>query len=307
LPDAEPPWLDVVPRRFRRPLALAAAGELPPNVALMHVLMEATNEAEAREVLAAAARGAPHEVAGALFGLVALLDRNPVAFAAVKAVLCRVAHGSLSDTPEATVRALAAAFDGAVRAAPEASNALYALGSPELLREATAEIVAALRRWGVLNRQRRMLEIGCGIGRFEEALAPELALAVGIDVSRAMLEAARARCACQTSAAFLQTSGLDLACWCDRSFDLVLAVDAFPYLFQAGRALVGVHVAEAARVLRPGGDFVILNLSYRGDLDADRRDLAEFAVPAFEVRRDGTREFRLWDGAAFHLVRRSAT
>jgi SAM-dependent methyltransferase len=103
---------------------------------------------------------------------------------------------------------------------------------------------------------------------------------------------------------FLQTSGLDLAPFRDRSFDLVLAVDSFPYLFQAGSALVARHVAEAARVLRPGGDLVILNLSYRDDLGEDRRDLAALATGAFDLRRDGTREFRHWDGAAFHLVRR---
>jgi ubiquinone/menaquinone biosynthesis C-methylase UbiE len=149
-----------------------------------------------------------------------------------------------------------------------------------------------------------MLEIGCGIGRFEEALAPALRLAVGIDVSRSMLQAARERCAALADAAFVQTSGLDLAAFRDRSFDLILAVDSFPYLVQAGPELLARHVAESARVLRAGGDLVILNLSYRGDLDQDRRDLAALAAEAFEVRRNGAQgEFRLWDGAAFHLSR----
>jgi SAM-dependent methyltransferase len=119
-----------------------------------------------------------------------------------------------------------------------------------------------------------------------------------------MLRAARARCAGRANVSFLQTSGLDLAPFRDRSFDIVLAVDSFPYLFEAGSGLVARHVAEAARVLRPGGDLVILNLSYRDDLGADRRDLAALATGAFDIRRDGTREFRHWDGAAFHLVRR---
>ena len=224
----------------------------------------------------------------------------------MKAVLDRVVHDAEARPAGDTVRALAAAFDEAARAAPEASVALYALGSLELLLAATAEIAAALRRWGLLGRDRRMLEIGCGIGRFEEALAGELALAVGIDVAAAMLRAARARCAGLANVSFLHTSGLDLAPFRDRSFDFVLAVDSFPYLFQAGSGLVARHVAEAARVLRPGGDLVILNLSYREDLGEDRRDLAALATGAFDLRRDGTREFRHWDGAAFHLVRREA-
>ncbi|MFL5078966.1 MAG: class I SAM-dependent methyltransferase [Microvirga sp.] len=300
MPDADAPGRAGIPPRFARPLALAAKRELPPNVALMHILIEAADEAEARAILAAAAAEE-----GAAAEMLRLLDAHPAAFRTVKAVLDRVVHDGEARPAGETVRALAAAFDEAARAAPEASVALYALGSPELLLAATAEIVAALRRWGVVARDRSMLEIGCGIGRFEEALAAELALAVGIDVAAAMLRAARARCAGRANVSFLQTSGLDLAPFRDRSFDLVLAVDSFPYLFQAGSGLVARHVAEAARVLRPGGDLVILNLSYRGDLGADRRDLAALATEAFDIRRDGTREFRHWDGAAFHLVRRA--
>ena len=305
MPDAdEEAWLAAVPARFRRPLGLAAQGELPPNVALMHVLMEAAEEAEARRVLSEAAQAAGEGSGAAIRALRALWDTHPQAFTTVKAVLARVVHDTPSEG-DGTVRALAAAFDAAARAAPEASVALYTLGSPALMRAATEEIVAVLRRWGVVGRKRAMLEIGCGIGRFEEALAPELSLAVGIDVSQAMLRTARERCAGLADAAFVQTSGLDLAAFRDASFDLVLAVDSFPYLVQAGPELPARHVEEAARVLRPGGDLVILNLSYRGDLDQDRRDLAALAAGAFTIRRNGVEgEFRLWDGAAFHLARR---
>ena len=308
MPDAdeEAAWLAAVPARFRRPLELAARGGLPPNVALMHVLMEAEDEAQARTVLREAAQAAGEgDAADAVRAVLDLSDAHPQAFRTVKAVLARVVHDAAPQGADGAVRALAGAFDAAARAAPEASVALYTLGSPGLMRAATQEIVAALRRWGVVGPGRAMLEIGCGIGRFEEALAPALALAVGIDVSWSMLQAARERCAALADAAFVQTSGLDLAPFRDRSFDLVLAVDSFPYLVQAGPGLLARHVAEAARVLRAGGDLVILNLSYRGDLDRDRRDLAALAAGAFEVRRNGVQgEFRLWDGAAFHLVRR---
>jgi SAM-dependent methyltransferase len=302
--DEEAPWLAAVPERFRRPLGLAARGRLPPNVALMHVLMEAADEAEARTVLREAAEAAGAEGAVAIRALLELCDAHPQAFSTVNAVLARIVHDASAEGPGGTVRALADAFDEAVAAAPEASVALYTLGSPALMRAATQEIVEALRRWGMLGRERAMLEIGCGIGRFEEALAPALRIAVGIDVSLSMLRAARERCAALANAVFVQTSGLDLSAFRDDIFDLVLAVDSFPYLVQAGTELLARHVAEAARVLRPGGDLVILNLSYRGDLDRDRRDLAELGAGVLEVRRDGIQGiFRLWDGAAFHLVR----
>ena len=57
------------------------------------------------------------------------------------------------------------------------------------------------------------------------------------------------------------------------SFDAVLAIDVMPYIHRAGPELIETHFAEAARVLRAGGDLVILNLSYRGDLESDRQDV----------------------------------
>jgi hypothetical protein len=75
-----------------------------------------------------------------------------------------------------------------------------------------------------------------------------------------------------------------------------------PYLYRAGTALVVTHFAEVARVLRAGGDFVILNLSYRGDLELDRQDAHQLAAAAgFAILRNGTRDLELWDGATFHL------
>ena len=63
-----------------------------------------------------------------------------------------------------------------------------------------------------------------------------------------------------------------------------------PYLYRAGTALVAAQFAEAARVLRAGGDFVILNLSYRGDLELDREDARRLgAAVGLRVLRNGTR------------------
>jgi ubiquinone/menaquinone biosynthesis C-methylase UbiE len=198
-------------------------------------------------------------------------------------------------------------FDRAVGRHAEASVALYALGNPALLREATAEIVRQMRDWELLGRGRDLLDIGCGIGRFEEALAGAAASVIGIDVSAGMVEAARTRCAGLPNVRLLQCSGRDLASFADASFDLVFSVDAFPYLVQSGMSLAERHVAEAARVLRPGGDLLILNFSYRGDLAAVRADVARLAAASgVVVARDGARPFALWDGAAFHLRKSAA-
>jgi SAM-dependent methyltransferase len=229
---------------------------------------------------------------------------NPQAWSVVKAALDGVEHGGAAATPEEGVAHWAALFDRAAAISPEASVALYSLGSAELLDAATDEIVRRMRAWGLLGPGRDMLDIGCGIGRFVAALAPEIGRVTGIDISRRMIDLARQHCAGLANVRLLPCSGRDLAPFAAGSFDLVLAADAFPYLVQSGAALAERHVHEAARVLRPGGTLLILNFSYRGDLDADRREVARLATESgFRVVRDGTRDFALWDGASFQLLK----
>jgi hypothetical protein len=67
-------------------------------------------------------------------------------------------------------------------------------------------------------------------------------------------------------------------------------------------ALLESHFREAARVLRAGGDLVVLNLTYRGDLARDREDARRLAAHGgLDLLRNGSRDLALWDGASFHL------
>jgi len=91
----------------------------------------------------------------------------------------------------------------------------------------------------------------------------------------------------------------------DGSFDLVLATDVFPYLVQGGLDFASRMLREAARVLRPAGDLLILNFSYRS-AEADRGDLPALASAAgLDLLRNGSAEFALWDGRVFWLRRDS--
>ncbi|MGD9616378.1 MAG: class I SAM-dependent methyltransferase [Alphaproteobacteria bacterium] len=201
-----------------------------------------------------------------------------------------------------SIAAIREQFDAAVALAPEAAVALYSLGSPKVLDRATAEIVARLREWRLVGADTDVLDIGCGIGRIERALAPDLRSITGIDLSPGMIAEAQVRCRGLGNVAFLCTEGCDLAAFAGRRFGLVLAVDAFPYLVAAGSGIAARHVADAALLLDPGGALAILNYSYRGDLDADRADIAGLAAAhGFVVERNGTSDFALWDGATFLL------
>jgi SAM-dependent methyltransferase len=276
------------------------AGEISPAVALMQLLIE-TEDADV------VARFVRDEAARLRTGpeLTCLLDTKRAGIARVAEML----HGDMDRPPvNATVdegidfcRQL---FDWSVEQSEEASVALYSLGDPALLRAATDEIVSWLATCGLLGAGRDALDLGCGIGRLSSALAPHLHRVIGIDVSPRMIERAHARCRGLTNVELMLGSGQDLADFPAASFDLILAVDVFPYLVQSGLALAETHIGEAARVLRPRGDLVILNFSYRGDRARDEEDLVRFASNhGFQTRACGTRPFRIWDASAYVVAK----
>jgi SAM-dependent methyltransferase len=289
---------EICPPALLPVLARYRAGEISAEIALMQCVLALGRTAPLPPLLERLAAAVPEY--GALAGLAA---QHETGLAQVSAAL---AAGLAAPSPagEAAIAAFRARFDRAVAVAPEAAVALYSLGSPAFLARATAEIVARLAEWRLLGKDRQVLDIGCGTGRIERALASYIGAITGIDVAPGMIAEARRRCHGLANIAFRQCDGTDLAEFADESFDLVLAVDSFPYLVAAGRAVVERHFADVARLLRAGGAFAILNFSYRGDLAADRRDVARLAAASgLAVRFCGVRAFTLWDGAAFLLVR----
>ncbi|WP_292621413.1 class I SAM-dependent methyltransferase, partial [Mesorhizobium sp.] len=170
----------------------------------------------------------------------------------------------------------------------------------------TDEIVAWLETQGFTGAHRDILDIGCGIGRFESALSSAAHRIVGIDISSKMISIARQRCASLRNVEVRPTSGLDLADFGNASFDCVLAVDSFPYLVLAG--LAERYFKEIARVLKTSGMAALLNYSYRGTPALDRADVHRLAgAHGMQVVVDSEKPFRLWDGNAFLLAASEGT
>jgi SAM-dependent methyltransferase len=291
--------------RLAEAIRAGLQGSVPPNIALMRALVEAQAPADLDRALAQARADptliATPEAAGRLDAIEALWRARPEAWALVHGIAAAADHAALGATP---IARWAETFDRLAAFSPDAAVALYALGDPDLLARATAEIVARLDQWGLIGPERDAVEIGCGSGRFVQALAPRLRSVAGSDISAAMVVEARRRCAGLTNVRLDPTAGEGLPQHADGSADLILAVDVFPYLVLAGGDVAARHVAEAQRVLRPGGSLVLLNYSYRGDPALDRADVSRLAGQhRLEVRRVAAGDFSLWDGTTFWLAK----
>ena len=128
-----------------------------------------------------------------------------------------------------------------------------------------AAITAALRQ-AVGQHPGRLLDIGTGTGQLLELLADEVEFGLGVDASRAMLALARARLShprfarCAVRQADMYR--LSLA---DSTFDTVVLQMVLHHAEDPAAVL-----AEARRVLRPGGSLVVVEL-----MQHDRADLLD--------------------------------
>ena len=283
-------------------VAECLAGRISPEVALARLLLGGAGGADAIGHLLAERRPEPYpEPPRARWSAMAALaaERGP-ALDALAAEIAATAsdHTAIGATPAG----VAAFFDRAAAHSPEAGVALFSLGDPVILAAATGEVVAWLREQGLLRPGADVLDLGCGFGRVAAALAPGCRSVLGLDVSAGMIAEARRRHAGIANARFETTPGVGLTMLPPAGFDLVLAVDSFPYIVQAG--LAPAHLAGAALALRPGGALAVLNLSYGRGIEADRADATAWAAASgFALEVGGARPFTLWDGTVWVFKR----
>jgi arsenite methyltransferase len=108
----------------------------------------------------------------------------------------------------------------------------------------------------------RVLDVGCGPGFLTGEVASEVGAdgwVSGIDISEAMLAAARARSANDPAAAWIGFREGDAMAlpFPDGAFDAAVATQVYEYVADVPKAL-----AELARVLRPGGRAVIVDTDW---------------------------------------------
>lgn len=207
------------------------------------------------------------------------------------AALARAALGALaSDDPVRSAdrrRAAARAADrarealAAFRDNPAAWDEMRALDLPA--RAIEEALLARLPR----GRLGRVLDIGCGTGRMLALLAPRSESVLGLDLSRRMLALARTRIAEQGLAnCTVRQADMARLPLPDASFDLAVLCMVLHYADEPS-----VVLAEAARVVAPGGMVAVIDLAPHGRDDLIRRlahtmpglSAAEVARPLVEA------------------------
>jgi len=114
-------------------------------------------------------------------------------------------------------------------------------------------------------------DLGCGTGQTAAALAPHVKTVIGIDQSPAMLRAAHKRTK-DLANVDLRQGSLEVLPLEDASVDGALLVLALTYVSDPLRAL-----REAARILRPGGRVVIVDL-LRHDREDFQRQMGQASL-----------------------------
>ncbi len=152
---------------------------------------------------------------------------------------------------------------GAVRAARvEAAQAYFSAHAREWdrirsLHVPEAAVEEAVREALAGKRIDSLLDLGTGTGRMLELFAPDIVRGIGLDQSPDMLGVARAHLDAAGIRNCTVRQGDIYAIPAPRdSFDAVIIHQVLHFLDDAGRA-----IAEAARVLRPGGRLLVVDFA----------------------------------------------
>lgn len=106
----------------------------------------------------------------------------------------------------------------------------------------------------LLPRERALVDLGCGTGELLSQLAPALDALTGVDREPSMLEVARKRLAEHPHVAIVEAA-LEAVPLADASADLATIVLVLHHLPEPAAVL-----AEARRLLRPGGHLVVVDM-----------------------------------------------
>jgi len=120
---------------------------------------------------------------------------------------------------------------------------------------AVRRITRMLPRFALTGAE-RVLDVGCGNGVLAEVIADRVSAYVGVDFSRAFVDAARSRCAARGSrnAAFECGDVVRFCAGRPRAFDAAFALDVAEHIYDEE---LGEIFRAVRSSLRPGGRFYL--------------------------------------------------
>jgi SAM-dependent methyltransferase len=158
--------------------------------------------------------------------------------------------------------------DRAQRFAGEGAGlaAVCAYGMPEFYnRVIQLEQRLALRPWLDVQPGTRVLDVGCGVGRWSRLLAAQGARVTGVDLSPTMIAQAQLRAAAEGVADRCQFRVQDLSKLdVGGQFDVVLGVTVLQHILEP--ELLRAAVRRMAAHLAPGGKMIVLEAAPAGSV-----------------------------------------
>lgn len=174
-----------------------------------------------------------------------------------------------------------------------AAQAFFAGAAGEwdrMRRELYGDVFTGQAVAGLLPADHVVADLACGTGHATAAVAPHVRRVIGVDQSAAMLKAARRR-TCGLDNVELRQGPLEDLPLDDAACDGALVLLALTYVDDPAAA-----VAEMARVLRPGGRAVVVDL-----LRHDREDFREAMGQRWPGFEPGELESMLAAGGLAHV------
>lgn len=125
-------------------------------------------------------------------------------------------------------------------------NAFFKTGEEEI-----EKVMQKVKTFGLPKEHLEVLDFGCGIGRLTRALSKHFALAVGADVSKAMIDKANQLHSQDDKLRFKVNEEDDLSLFDADRFDMIYCNIVLQHI--PDKDQIQTYIGEFLRVLKPGG------------------------------------------------------
>ncbi len=131
--------------------------------------------------------------------------------------------------------------------------------------------------WNILTKYidpaLRILDVGCGPGDLSVRVAQQCHEVWGVDVTPEMIRIAEKKAASDPANIYFQQADACELPFDNYSFDTVMSVNALQTMSQPAAALM-----EMSRVLKPGGELLLITYCYGDSSLSDNKSLIDWAV-----------------------------